>query len=101
MRSLFSILCLAAALTLPAAAASAMPIDNGPPPLPHSHAAPQAAPPVVRTITRTTSDTPALALAGAALAVAMASAGYCAVRLSRLRPDRRLEAEAPLAGAPV
>jgi hypothetical protein len=87
MRSLFSILCVAAALTLPAAAASAMPIDNGPPPLPHSHAAPQTAPraaPVVRTVTRTTTDTPALALAGAALAVAMATAGYCVVRLSRL-----------------
>jgi hypothetical protein len=72
---------LAGALALPAAA-SAMPIDNGPGPAHHS--AP-AAPPQVRTVVQSSDDTLPIAVAGAALLVAMASAGYSVIRLAPLR----------------
>jgi hypothetical protein len=65
----------AAALALPAAA-SAMPIDNGGPPVVH-HTSPP--PEVVRTVVHDSDGTLPIALAGAALLVAMASAGYSAV----------------------
>jgi hypothetical protein len=102
MRSLLLITCVAAALVLPAAAASAMPVDNGPAPLHQRPASARALPaaPAVRTvtITRTSGDTFTLVLAGAALAVALGTAGFSVVRL-RARPG--IDREAPLAGAPV
>jgi hypothetical protein len=70
---------VAVSLLLPAAA-SAMPIDNRPPP-----SVRHAAPPPTRTVIETTDDTLPIAVAGAALLVAMASAGYSAVRLAPLR----------------
>ena len=68
---------VAGALLLPAAA-SAMPIDSGRP-APH-RTAPAAPPPLTRTVVETSDDTVAIAVAGAALLVALASAGYSARR---------------------
>jgi hypothetical protein len=72
---------VAGTLVLPAAA-SAMPIDNGPPPRAKSSEPP---PPVVRTIVQSSDDTLPIALAGVALLVAMTSAGYSVIRLAPLR----------------
>lgn len=86
LRALLLAACLAGALALPAAA-SAMPADNGPA---QRAAAPAPldvpASPEVRTVIRDTGDDVATILAGAALLVAIASAGYSAVRLQPLRP---------------
>jgi hypothetical protein len=72
---------VAGTLALPAAA-SAMPIDNGPPP---SHPTTEApSPPVIRTVVQRSDDTLPIALAGAALLVAMASAGYSVTRRAAL-----------------
>jgi hypothetical protein len=67
-----------AALAFPPVA-SAMPIDNGP--------APEVttAPPEVRTVVQSPSDTLPIALSGTALLLAAATAGYSAVRLAPLR----------------
>jgi hypothetical protein len=82
--------CVAGGLALPTAA-SAMPIDNGPTPrtaAPEPIGAP--VPPEVRTVIRGTGDdTLAIVVAGAALLVAMTSAGYSAIKLAPLRRVRR------------
>jgi hypothetical protein len=83
-RRLAAVVTVAVALAVPAAA-SAMPIDNGPPP---SHTTTEAPPPVVHTIVHSTDDTLPIALAGVALLVAMASAGYSTLRLAPLRAAR-------------
>jgi hypothetical protein len=75
--------CVAGTLALPAAA-SAMPIDNGRV-VPAKTPAPPAA---VRTIVQSTDDTLPIAVAGAALLVAMASAGYSVIGLAPLRAAR-------------
>jgi hypothetical protein len=71
---------VAAMLVLPAGA-SAMPIDNGRPVPPKT----QAPPPAARTVVESSDDTLPIAVAGAALLVALASAGYSAIRLAPLR----------------
>jgi hypothetical protein len=71
---------IAGALSLPATAA-AMPIDNGTPAVHHTSAPPSQ----VRTVVQSSDDTLPLVLAGAALLVAMASAGYSAIRVAPLR----------------
>jgi hypothetical protein len=82
LRALLLATCLAGALALPTAA-FAMPIDNGPAPSNAPVSAPAS--PQIHTIIERTGDTLAIALAGAALLVAMASAGYIAVRLTPRR----------------
>jgi hypothetical protein len=84
-RRLAAVCVAAGTLALPAAA-SAMPIDNGPPPSPKTAAAP---PPVVHTVVESSDDTLPIAVAGVALLVAMTSAGYSIVRLAPLRAARR------------
>jgi uncharacterized protein HemX len=79
MKTLLSLI-LTAALLLPGAA-FAMPIDNGPTPSQTSTAPPP--PPQVHTIVRETGDTLAIVLAGVAVAVAIGSAAYTALRLRR------------------
>lgn len=74
--------CVVAGTFAVPAAASAMPIDNGPPP---SHKVAAAPPPQVRTIVQSSDDTLPIAVAGAALLVALTSAGYSVVRLAPLR----------------
>jgi hypothetical protein len=69
------------ALAAPAAA-SAMPIDYGRP-VPPKTASPAPAAP--RTIVQSRDETLPIALAGAALLVAMSTAGYSALRLAPLR----------------
>jgi hypothetical protein len=89
LRALLIAACVASALALPATA-SAMPIDNGP-------ASQTAGPgptgdpvsPEVRTVIKSTGDTLAIIVAGAALLVAMTSAGYSAVKLAPPRTARR------------
>jgi precorrin-4 methylase len=76
--------CIAGTLVLPTAA-SAMPIDNGRPAPPQTIDTP---PPTARTIVQNTDDTLAIALAGAALVVALSSAGYSALRLAPLGAAR-------------
>jgi hypothetical protein len=84
-RALLLAACLAGGLGLPPAA-SAMPIDNGPAPQTTPGAQPPA--PEVRTVIREDGQPLAIVLGGAALVVALTSAGYSAVRLSALRPAR-------------
>jgi hypothetical protein len=69
-------------LALPAAA-SAMPTDIGRPAPPKT-----TAPPPPRTIVESVDNTLPLAVAGAALLVAMSSAGHSALRLAPLRAAR-------------
>jgi hypothetical protein len=61
-----------------------MPLDNGRVVPPKSEAPPSVVP---RTIVQTTDDTLPIALAGAALLVAMASAGYTTLTRATLRTD--------------
>jgi hypothetical protein len=84
LRASLIVACVASALALPATA-FAMPIDNRP--APHA-AGPDRVSPEVRTVIRTTGDTLAIIVAGAALLVAMTSAGYSAVKLAGPRPAR-------------
>jgi hypothetical protein len=89
LRAVVIAACVASALALPATA-FAMPIDNRP--APHTAGPGSTGDPVspeVRTVIRTSGDTLAIIVAGAALLVAMTSAGYSAVRLATLRPARR------------
>jgi hypothetical protein len=79
-RRLVAACVVAGALAVPAAA-PAMPIDNGPAPNRTS----EPPPPAVRTIVQSSDDTLPTALAGVALLVALASAGYSSVRLAPLR----------------
>jgi hypothetical protein len=79
-RRLVAACVVAGTLAVPAAA-PAMPIDNGPAP----NRTTEPAPPVVRTIVQSSDDTLPIAVAGAALLVAMASAGYSSLRLAPLR----------------
>jgi hypothetical protein len=86
LRALLLAACVAGVLALPTAA-SAMPIDNRP----GAHttsAGPIGSPasPEVRTVIQSSGQTLAIVLAGAALLVAMTSAGYSAVKLARTAP---------------
>jgi hypothetical protein len=80
-RRLAAACAVAGTLAVPAAA-SAMPIDNGPPPSPAAAATP---PPQIRTIVQSSDDTLPIAVAGAALLIAVASAGYSVTRRAPLR----------------
>jgi hypothetical protein len=89
LRALLLAACVAGALALPTAA-SAMPIDNRP--TPHTTSAGPtgaSASPELRTVIQSSGHTLAIVLAGAALLVAMTSAGYSAAKLAPLRPARR------------
>jgi energy-converting hydrogenase Eha subunit A len=88
MRKLLLAICVTAALGLPAVA-SAMPVDNGPAPPLADPAPTVAAAPQVRTIIRDTGNTLAIVVAGAALLVAVTTAGYSALRLAPLAEVRR------------
>jgi hypothetical protein len=79
-RRLVAACVVAGALAVPAAA-PAMPIDNGPAP----NRTGEPPPPAVRTIVQSSDDTLPTALAGVALLVALASAGYSSIRLAPLR----------------
>jgi hypothetical protein len=83
LRALVATAGVACTLAAPAAA-SAMPIDSGRPSL---HAAPSApaAEPQVRTVVLSHDDALPIVVAGAALLVAMASAGYSVLRAARER----------------
>ena len=76
---------VAGTLALPAAA-TAMPIDYGGPVPPKSSSPPAAAP--TRTVVQSSDDALPIVLAGAALLVAMSSAGYSALRVAPLRTAR-------------
>jgi hypothetical protein len=89
LRALLLAACVAGVFALPTAA-SAVPIDNRP--APHTTSAgPTGGPasPEVRTVIQGSGHTLAIILAGAALLVAMTSAGYSAVKLAPHRPARR------------
>jgi hypothetical protein len=85
LRALLATASVACALAAPAAA-SAMPIDSGRPSL---HAAPSApaAEPQVRTVVLSRDEALPIVVAGAALLVAMASAGYSVLRVARVRRE--------------
>jgi hypothetical protein len=78
---------VAGTLALPAAA-TAMPIDYGRPVPPKTGSPPPPAAAPTRTVVETSDDTLPIALAGAALLIAVSSAGYSAMRLAPLRAAR-------------
>jgi hypothetical protein len=66
-----------------------MPVDNGPAPPMADPAPTVAAAPQVRTIMRDSGNTVAIVVAGAALLVAVTTAGYSVLRLAPLGGLRR------------